>query len=145
MATVHIWRPQGIGWGHASVEVKDGHYISWWPANRAGPLIKGGFLHTSPAFFIYEYAGDCLSEGRSADYNITIEGLNEHAMIMWWLDFRNTQLLWEATGTNCARVAATALKVGGGDERASWWDSWAFMVWSPMDVLDFARSIAAGA
>jgi hypothetical protein len=46
---------------------------------------------------------------------------------------------WETLSRNCSTVVATALKKGGGDQYAQ--KNKANIVWTPTNVLKYARSI----
>jgi len=97
------------------------------------------------------FTDDVRDEGMQPDHTIEIRGLDEHKIKLWWsrvaLVYGNQERQgpltypWSTLGWNCARIVATALKEGGGDQYAKWFKSWN-LVWTPNDVRNYARSIA---
>lgn len=150
MVTVYVWLPKQIGnqknVGHASMLVSGHTYISWWPDQSAG---FGQDYHPQRN---KSYTSDLRDEACAPDAIINIEGLNEAAILGWWQSFglvSNGVILegplppYNLTNKNCSTVVATALKIGGGDKFASWFNSWS-VIWRPQTVLDFAKSIRNG-
>ena len=147
MITIYVWLPKQINSqknvGHASMLV-DGHtYISWWPDEAAG---LGRDFHPIRN---KSYSSDVADEGCAPDRMIELSGLDGDAILNWWegfgltrgkLNFQGPLPPYNLSKQNCSTVVATALKRGGGDRYASWYDSWS-IVWRPQTVLDYALSI----
>ena len=116
-----------------------GGYISWWPQQR--------WHIVSPAVENRPYDEDVNAEHRPPSPPLTLEGLNEEAIIKWWADFKAAGHRWELYDQSCAQTVADALRAGGGDKFvhgvSGWWRSWN-VVWSPHDVLLFALEIQHG-
>lgn len=150
MITVYVWLPKRVAnqknVGHASLQVDDRAYVSWWPSVPAG--ISGDFAPIRNKSF----ASDMRDEGCRADWTVRLRGLDEQAILSWWSSFglvRDGHLLlgplqsYSLIHRNCSTVVATALKLAGGDRYSSWANTWA-IVWRPQAVLDYARSIETG-
>jgi len=154
MLTVFIWdfRGKDVAWGHASVLVNR-TYMSWWPEgrNRLRSKVHPNIYSAGP-FRDRKFAEDVEAEGQQPDQSIELAGLDEGAIEDWWQSFGLTGdgvlyygplLNWETLTLNCSTVAAHALTVGGGKNFASWTKVWN-VVWTPRDVLHYARAIQAG-
>lgn len=154
MVTVYIWTFRGKteAWGHASMQVGS-TYVSWWPAQPGQvPSKWHRQIYASVPFRGRSFAEDVRDEGQPPDHAIRIAGLDEAAIQSWWRSFGLVQngvalpgplLPWHMTKQNCSTVAARALRIGGGDEYAKWVHTWN-AVWTPADVLAYARSIERG-
>lgn len=153
--TVHIWEPRGSQVGHAAVQVDGPHgkaYISWWPSeegkNSTGKVKDGRtmsvFLGVPGVRF--DYAQDKEGEGNVDSLPIKLEGLDEAGVIKWWKAFALKN--WSLLNTNCAQVAADALRAGGAGAYVQgmdgWLSSWQATYWKPLEVLRFARAVEAG-
>lgn len=92
----------------------------------------------------YSLEKDIRGEGGRSPIRVSLTGLEEERILSWWRDFNRPS--WSLLNTNCAQVAADALRAGGATKHVGWrdWtDSWN-SVWTPMDVLRFARAIEVG-
>ena len=167
MVVVHVWEYRGKheAWGHANMTLPR-DYISWWPQHPGqvpaalprtvsklglspGPLAN---LYTSHPIRERTFRQDFDAEGGSPDHNVKLDGLNEEAITQWWSSFglslhgeqlQGPMLPWSTLSQNCSSVVAKALQVAGGDTYASWTKAWN-VVWTPKDVLGYARSIEGG-
>jgi hypothetical protein len=108
MIRIYIWLPRlgkggsvgsSIGWGHASIEVVDGSYISKWPKREDTPY---GYT------MCYEEDRDVC--GREADEVIEIENLDEKAIQEYWEEARNKE--FNDLFHNCCRISAKAINHG---------------------------------
>jgi len=143
---VYVWtyRGKNEAWGHASMELDDGTYISWWPEgeNRDSiPFVED--IYTADPIKNRTFAQDVAGEdGRMPDVTISINGLDENAIAAWWNQFKNDpNNKWETLSQNCSTTVAEALKAGNAS--TPWWDFWSSwnIVWTPADVEEFARAI----
>jgi RHS repeat-associated protein len=146
---VFIWEFRGSNdaWGHASVQLNNGTYISWWPNTRNTSPYKydmGQPLFSAPPL-LEEYRQTVGMEGRPPDAIIHIDGLNEAAIQKWWEEFKNDNQ-WDTLWQNCSTTVADALAAGGGDMLASLGggNSLPRAVWTPKDVQDYANAIQRG-
>ena len=76
------------------------------------------------------------------DVTISINGLDENAIAVWWNQFKNDpNNKRETLSQNCSTTVAEALKAGNAS--TPWWDFWSSwnIVWTPADVEEFARAI----
>ena len=139
------WDSSSDGWGHASMQLTDGTYISWWPSDegREGKQGEGGptsNIYDAPHITNWTYADDKAGEDGRTPWSRDIVGLNETAIKDWWIPFNaDTNNLWSTLSQNCSTVVAKALKIGGAE--VPWWDGWNF-IWIPEDVQRFATAIS---
>lgn len=144
LLTVNIWKYRGStdAWGHVSIRLDNGRYISWWPgADRQG-LLKSFDIYSAPAIPNQTYLRDVFLEGQAPDYQIRIEGLDEAAIEKWWDEFRVSNE-WKTLSQNCSTTGSDALKAGDAAKYASWW-SLHNMIWTPNDVKALTESINRG-
>lgn len=126
--TVFVWDPHVDMYGHASLSVQDGPYISWWPSSQlsgAGAKVGTGMLGSRAV--ASSMRQDKSSEKRIPSWaSAPISCLDEEAIAGWWkkLSGRSGQPLDEKTPklsngrynvltTSCAGVVFEALVVGG--------------------------------
>lgn len=143
LLTVYIWNytgsTAGENWGHASMMLNDGTYISWWPNCASG---GGGSPFTNvPAYQQRDPRDDIRDEGSLPNESIPIEGLDEAAIKAWWDKYRKSDPNWKTIGRNCSTTVADGLKAGGAPDTGQ---SSSHLVWTPADVLQYALDIAAG-
>ncbi len=108
LLTLHYWEPEGGlkgGWyGHVSITLDNGAYISYWPNRPISPPFESTRPRDS------DYADDLRGEGGRAPLNIHIPGLDERAIEDWW----NEGYLGDfSTLNNCSDVVSEALRQGG--------------------------------
>lgn len=159
--TLYVWNNSPGDPGHASLQVND-TYISFWPesAAKAKKDIKIGQTH-DPAF-PSSYRVDCRLEGRKADHQLDISGLNEAQMAGHWSDFKEGANQYNMLKSNCSTVVAVILEIGSGvqphispnirindyvDNTAMrWFLKLRFLgnyidMWTPNDVMTYALQI----
>ena len=75
---IFVWNPQDKAFGHASMSLDTGAYVSWWPRGEiSGFGSKDAQSQRIP--------GDKKAEGRNPDYaSPPIKGLDQSAMTMQW-------------------------------------------------------------
>lgn len=173
MIEVYIWDFQGkrAAWGHVAMKVKT-YYISWWPSgdgqipkvssnrngfNRVNHLLQDyGFplddIYTAHPIRNRTFKDDVHDEAKNPDHTIYLYGLNEEQIIKWWIYtsiWADPKLHgppsypWNSLDWNCAKVVATALKEGGGDDYSNWISSWN-IIWTPEKTKQYANSIQVG-
>ena len=81
--TVYIWPPHGTKVGHASMELPDGTYISWWPANKSSKSKSGFKAVLSTANLSDSLEEDEMTEGANPNEYVIPE-LNVTAIKAWW-------------------------------------------------------------
>ncbi len=114
---VYIWTYRGTreAWGHASMELSDGTYISWWPAGidrKWIPYIGGTW--SAPHINPQTYQDDVASERQAPDTVLNVGSLNETAIKAWWTPYNaNAANLWRALDANCSTTVYKALAEGG--------------------------------
>ncbi|PSN51180.1 hypothetical protein C0J52_06048 [Blattella germanica] len=105
MIKVYLWNMTTSRWGHLSLELSDGTYISFWPKETRG--FKKASLGTS-------YESDVKSEGSSADDILELPDdiVDQEEIKSWWKDYvLNNQ--YSLVFNNCAQVVKEALVKGG--------------------------------
>jgi RHS repeat-associated protein len=156
-ATVHVWRYRGsrVAWGHASMTLEDGTYISWWPQSDQGRPIKfwtkwvSRDIYEAPAYENRTLEKDQEDESgnprqpKPPDNEIKLRSLNEPAIKIWWENYKRDPR-WRTLDRNCSTTVATALKLGMPEEFKSgpqWWWVSQNLVWTPEDVEALALYI----
>lgn len=153
---VHVWpftAPVGNhNWGHVSLKLEDGTYISWWPQGDAVHAKEGGAGPLSAIFsakgYKSTYDKDCRLEGSPPTLVYSIKApLDQKAMRDWW-NTDGAGTTWSSGTNNCATVIKTVLCVGGGRK---WFEFWRFSccystssfmpMWTPQSVGAFAMEI----
>jgi RHS repeat-associated protein len=147
LLTIHYWSALD-GWGHASITLEDGTYISWWPQKeefRDYGIFNWGYLisyYSVPAIPNRTLADDERAEAPEGSTkprkpeNFVINGLNEKAIKNWWEKFRkNNANYWSTFGSNCSTIVASALCVGG----ARPWHDTSPGIWTPDLIEDYAN------
>lgn len=154
MATVCVWSYRGktVAWGHASLIVDPETYVSWWPERPgAVPSKLHRNIYQSPPFRDRRFAADCAAERQLPDHQIELHQLDALAIKDWWQSFglmrdgvpyQGPLQAWSTLDRNCSTVVAEALSIGLGEARARRLRPFK-LVWTPEDVLHFARAIQA--
>ncbi len=126
--TVFVWDPHVDMYGHASLSVQNGPYISWWPSKQtegAGAKVGTGMFGSRA--IASSMKRDKLNEKRVPSWaSAPISCLDEKAISDWWkkLSGRAGQPIDEKTPnlssgrynvltTSCAGVVFEAMVVGG--------------------------------
>ncbi len=130
-ARVIIWRANDF-WngdvGHVSMQLSDGTYISWWPADEDRKLFPVMPLtYSAPHEPDQTYEDDLALEGRDPDISIPVGDVDEVAIKSWWGPYNaNADNYWVATSANCSTIVFWALDTGGAlnvlpqEERQYW-------------------------
>lgn len=142
---VNIWNYRGSAdaWGHASITLDNGTYISWWPGAKRSYALPGLPIYSAPPA-MENFAKDVEWEGQNPDVTVQIDGLDEAAIQKWWDAFKNNNQ-WKTLTNNCSTVSANALAVGGADQYSAKDGRFSKpIVWSPKDVFDYVNSINRG-
>ncbi|NWA01461.1 hypothetical protein [Pseudomonas gingeri] len=149
-AAVNVWSYRGKeeAWGHASLTLSDGTYISWWPqgmGRESIPFVSQ--VYSAPAIVPRSFNDDVRGEGVVPDVFVYIPAthLNEANIKSWWDGFSaNPDSRWQTLQQNCSTTVKDALVAGGAWDilggRA--FDNWGdIFVWSPNDIERFATAI----
>lgn len=113
MITVNAWYPHGDNVGHASAQIGNHAYVSWWPSGAHWKQRQPGLDNT--------FEGDVRSEAdRQPDERVHVRRLDEVAAAAWWRALLDARGQYQAAGQNCAWAVISALKAGGADERIGW-------------------------
>ncbi|XP_041354133.1 uncharacterized protein LOC121371970 [Gigantopelta aegis] len=128
---VYVWMPTNELVGHASLELSDGTYISWWPdedKNKSLPMVtmKG---HASSSL-----EEDIDGEGRQPTHEFTLKKkYDERKMKKWWDKFKY-EGWYVLTGSNCCWVVYKALTEGGAPSEFH-------TIWKPVNIRDYAAKL----
>jgi len=128
-----------VAWGHTSIKLSDGTYISWWPREPVEPNIKE-VVKYRPAYRNRTYDDDVAGEGQKPpDYILIIKGLNQKFIRNWWISFHKDKSNKWSLDCNCSTVVKMALKAGGA---SIYWSFWVDIgVWYPYDILKWVVEI----
>jgi hypothetical protein len=108
--TVYIWDKDTQGVGHAAVDV-NGNYCSFWPG-EGGYDGKNAVNKDRVPSANHDYYQDYNGEERAHDRAVTIEGLDEAAMLRKWGEMRSKP--YSFTDQNCSTVVGKMLEAGAG-------------------------------
>jgi len=143
---VFVWEFCGSkeAWGHSSLRLSNGTYVSWWPAEPYSKLSAVKQLKSSvPADRDRSYDDDVAGEEQDPDNKYCIQGLDEAAIDAWWISFKSSNDYVLMT-QNCSTTVKDALKAGGAwkllsEEQRKKFD--AIPVWTPKDVDDLCKAL----
>ena len=131
-------------WGHSSLRLSNGRYVSWWPAIPYSTLSAVKQLMSPvPADKNRSYDDDVAGEEQDPDNVYRIPGLDEAAIDAWWIIFKSSHEYVLMT-QNCSTTVKDALKAGGAWERLSEEQRKKFddiAVWTPKDVVDLCKAL----
>jgi hypothetical protein len=163
---VYCWDHQrggeGAHWGHSSLQVEGGSYISWWPqaANRDYMVDKdknptlakilGKFIGTTNIYKVTHrcnanYQQDITAEGRPADFIAEIADgvLASQAIQRWWTGYAYEAASYHSIKKNCSTTVIRALRAGGSDAACGKVGAWDFFDkrrgWEPPDIISYLR------
>ena len=119
LATLNYWGTAFTGpwisrWGHVSLTLDDGTYISFYPTNFN--LLNAD--SPNDPVFSGSLSDDNLNEGGAPDVQVKLDNLDEAAIKTWWNDFKKTQPKFRGLHNNCSTVISQALDAGGGVKHA---------------------------
>jgi RHS repeat-associated protein len=112
LLTFHYWPPEGGGgskngwYGHVSITLDDGTYISYWPDRPINPPFDG----TNPRS--PDYGKDKEGEGGRDPCDTKINGLDEKKIKEWWEKGNHGNF---CLTNNCSDIVSEALRQGGLD------------------------------
>eukprot|EP00920_Eleutheroschizon_duboscqi_P022673 GHVT01055169.1.p1 GENE.GHVT01055169.1~~GHVT01055169.1.p1 ORF type:complete len:151 (+),score=1.53 GHVT01055169.1:119-571(+) len=142
MPTVYVWYPNVDRYGHSSLRLNDGTYISWWPRSKSKkdgtPAMLGGEPGVCSTF---EEDKDAEStrpnDPKEPDETIQIPStaLDENKIRRWWNNYSGN---YNGVSNNCATIVYTALREGGGHFKMP------AGIWLPKAVGQYAREIRDG-
>jgi RHS repeat-associated protein len=140
LATLHYWASQFTGpwldrYGHVSLSLDDGTYISFYPTsfnllNPNGPI---------DPIFSGSVDGDSNNEKSLPDINIKLDYLDEAAIKAWWNNYKKSNPKFRGLSNNCSTVVSNAFDSGGG--RSKHGITLDFVIWSPDAVLEYAKQL----
>jgi hypothetical protein len=109
---VFIWPSTGTHWGHASIMLSDGTYISYMPRRPMRPKapFDEEFIRTP------DYTYDKKVEGGREPEVYRPSGLDQEAMKRWWGNGGATHGKWTSFN-NCSDIVIRALNAGGANLR----------------------------
>ena len=139
---VYVWKPNSDdSYGHASMELSDGTYISWWP-EYGGKAQRT--KHKAPGFQNRTLEDDVRDEERDPDRIFIIPskvGLNEDDIKRWWANVKSKEK-WTIFN-NCCDVVKRAIAAGGAEVTMSWIEmpekimeyieDWQRRAWEPLE------------
>lgn len=159
---VYVWdHDRSTSWGHTSLQVDGGAYVSWWPSDaertytvdrKAHPRLAGFMKKVVGTSCVYKvqhrcntsYRADAQNEGREAMAVVEIADgvLDTNAIQMWWTGYNYAKASYHVLKKNCSTTVIRALRAGGGDAHAGI-NAPDFLSkrkgWEPTDVLSYLR------
>jgi RHS repeat-associated protein len=109
-AKLLYWRAHGESkFGHVSLLLDDGTYISYWPSRRV-PKDALPYIHDVPPRLPADYDRDRDEEGIDP-VSVQIDGLDETAIKRWWNEGKGHGDWGDLN--NCSDIVGEALRKGG--------------------------------
>ena len=116
MAVVYVWGPGRDAYGHASLLLENGTYISWWPLEKEDPkkIARGKrleMLGKRGHYKVKSYGEDVKLEKKEAERQIRLPrgALKEAKITAWWNSYED---MYDGLTNNCATVVYRALCEG---------------------------------
>lgn len=160
----HVRGGEGASWGHSSLQIEGGAYISWWPSSdeprnytvdaKKNPTlakIMRTFIGTTNVYKVKHRCNPTLQadvhqEGRAADDVIEIaEGvLDTHKISLWWKGYEYEKASYHTIKKNCSTTVIRALRAGGSDKAmktvsVDWFSKRGG--WEPTDILAYLKQM----
>ncbi|MDF9828243.1 RHS repeat-associated protein [Ereboglobus sp. PH5-10] len=134
-AEVYIWDYRGkkVAYGHASMKLDDGTYISFWPQATGRDRSKiSSRLYTVAEIQNQTYADDVrLKDGRAPDHIINVTNLDTDNIRNFWITWQDDKN-WSTIRYNCAATIYNCLHAGGKPREFEF-------IWPPADVKNYAN------
>jgi len=158
----HVRGGVGASWGHSSLQIEGGAYISWWPSedeprnymvdSRKNPTLARlmrQFIGTTNVYKVKHRCNPTLQadihdEGRAPDDVIEFASdvLNTHRMSLWWQGYAYETASYHSIKKNCSTTVIRALRAGGSDNLLGRKTIDFFSKqtgWEPTDILAYVR------
>ena len=143
---VFVWDFRGYteAWGHSSLQLSNGKYVSWWPTKAYSKLSVVTELKSPvKADKDRTYKDDVEGEEQDPDTVYEIPGLDEAAIDAWWVSFKHSHD-YGLMKQNCSTTVKDALKAGGAwtklttEQREEFDD---ISVWTPKHVDNLCKAL----
>lgn len=135
----HVRGGENAQWGHSSLQIEGGVYISWWPQKegrqfmadkKKSPFLAKIVTHVYGTSSVYKvqhrcngsYQADIDDEGgRGADIVVEIADgvLDTRAITRWWRGYEYEKASYHTIKKNCSTTVIRALRAGGSDSHIS--------------------------
>jgi len=113
LTNVYIWFNGSEGVGHTSMLIAQQTYVSYWPGGGGADAKKDIKLkQTHEAAWMSGLRADQRLERRAQDATISLDGLDEAAMIRAFLDLKASAPRYNMRKHNCSTVIAYLLEIG---------------------------------
>ena len=147
MVKVHIWTKNATHVGHASLTIGLA-YISFWPAGDADKKdLKVKRSH--PGSFMKGLSDDIRNEGNRQPITITLDNLDENAILDYIEGIQSTIPRYQLARNNCSHIIAKCLQAGASKpsftptakEYGRMGAVLGYGIWTPEQVLRYAREL----
>ncbi|WP_421991944.1 hypothetical protein [Roseococcus sp.] len=158
----HVRGGEGASWGHSSVQVEGGAYISWWPSAdedrnytvnaKKSPFLASMMRKIIGTTNVYKVKHRCnttlqadvTQEGRPADNVIEIANgvLDTNKISLWWRGYAYETASYHTIKKNCSTTVIRALRAGGSDKLLGKKTIDFFSKqsgWEPTDIMAYLR------
>lgn len=164
--TVYCWDHarggEGASWGHSSLQVEGGPYISWWPSDdgprnytvdkNKSPLLAKLMRKVIGTTNVYKVRHQCnpsllfdiRDEERHPDDVVHIASgvLNTEKIKTWWTGYQYESASYHTIKKNCSTTVIRALRAGGSDKLLGRLTVDFFSKqtgWEPTDIMAYLR------
>lgn len=155
---------ENASWGHSSLQIEAGPYISWWPQTEGRQYVVDNKKHKYMAKFVKwavgtdnlykvkhrqaaSYVEDVQAEKRQAEFIAEIADgvLNTKAIEKWWKGYAYEAASYNTIKKNCSTTVIRALRAGGSDAACGKLGSVDFFDkrrgWEPNDIMSYMRTM----
>jgi RHS repeat-associated protein len=143
LADLYYWRGYNGDWGHASIQLNDGTYISWWPVPGGHDLLMSSLTDhywESDAIADESFTDDVNNEGHYPNEKIHLDGLDEDAIRKWWDAYKKSHR-FNSAFQNCSTTVFDALSAGGSQDVLPGYPYPTTGIWSPENIRDYGQAL----
>ncbi len=163
---VYIWsHSRSTSWGHSSLQVEGGPYISWWPSldedrvytidvkkhPTLGSIMKS-LIGTTNVYKVKHrcqesFIADVMAEGRQPQYKVRLADgvLDTDAIQKWWKGYNYEKASYHSIKKNCSTTVIRALRAGGSDRHVPIGHKnnpfSKYTGWEPTDIVSYLRTM----
>lgn len=130
---IYVWKPsRGKSFGHISLELPDGTYVSWWPSETMDNVVEA--VAGISAKWYDDFKSE-LDENGNPDKTYNLIGLNEEKIKDFFKRLLEGSKRWDLLQRSCSNVIYNALCEG-----SEWFRGRAIGPTTPKAVADLVEA-----